>query len=67
MTGHKWYATSGAQGISGRGYSGNEKGGSRCTEIGAYLLGCGKISPAIRVRDMGPEPAYAEGAGRIPP
>ena len=35
--------------------------------IGADVLGGGTISPAIRVIDMGPDTAYVEGAGRIPP
>ena len=36
-------------------------------DIGADLLGSGAIGPAIWVRDMGPDIAYAEVAGRIPP
>ena len=47
--------------------SGTEKGGSRCPDIRADLLGGGKIGPTIRVRDMGTDTAYAEGDGRIPP
>ena len=44
-----------------------EKGGSRCPDIRSDLLGGGKIGPTIRVRDMGPDTAYSEGDGRIPP
>ena len=47
--------------------SGIKHGGSGCPYIGTYLLGCGKIGPAIRVRDMGPDIAYAEGVRRFPP
>ena len=47
--------------------SGTEKGGSRCPDIREDLLGGGKIGPTIWVRDMGPDTAYAEGDGRIPP
>ena len=35
--------------------SGNEQGGSGCPDIGAYILGGGRIGPDIRVRDMGPD------------
>ena len=44
-----------------------DQGGSGCPDIGTYFLGSGSISPAIRVRDMGPDAAYEEGVGRIPP
>ena len=47
--------------------SGTEKGGSRCPDIRADLLGGGKIGPTILVRDMGPDTAYSEGDGGIPP
>ena len=47
--------------------SGTEKGGSRCSDIRADLFGGGKIGPTIRARDMGPDTAYAESDGRIPP
>ena len=47
--------------------SGTEQGGSGCPEIGTDLLGGGTIGPDIRARNMGPDPAYAEGAGWIPP
>ena len=46
---------------------GTEKGGSRCLDIRADLLGGGTISPTIQVRDMGPGTVYVEGAGYIPP
>ena len=45
--------------------SGNEQGDRGCSDIRAYLLGSGTIGAAIRVRDLGPYPAYAEGAGQI--
>ena len=38
---------------------GTEKGGSRCPAIREDILGGGKIGPTIRVRDMGPDTAYA--------
>ena len=41
--------------------------GSGCSDIGKNLLGGGEMGPAIRVRDMGPDAAYEEGIGRIPP
>ena len=44
-----------------------EQGGSRCPDIGTYLLGGGEIGPSIRVRDMDPDGAYEEGFGQIPP
>ena len=44
-----------------------EQGGRGCPDIGTYLIGGSTIGPAVWVRDMGPEPAYAEGAGQIPP
>ena len=44
-----------------------DQGRSRCPDIGAYLLGSGVIGPDIWVRYMGPDTAYAEGAGLIPP
>ena len=37
----------------------NEQGGSGCPDIGADLLGSGTIGTDIRVRDMGPDNAYA--------
>ena len=46
--------------------SGAEQGGSGYLDIGTYLLICGGIGPDIRVRDMGPDIAYAEGVGQIP-
>ena len=51
----------------GEAYSGTEQGGSGCPYIRADLLFSGTISTAIRVRDMDPDIAYAEGAGRITP
>ena len=39
----------------------------RCPEIGANILGGGTIGPDIWFRYIGPDTAYAEGAGRIPP
>ena len=47
--------------------SGVEQGGRRFQDIGIDLLGSGAIGPAIRVRYMVPDTAYAEGVGRIPP
>ena len=44
-----------------------DQGGSGCPDIGTDLLGGGAIGPAIRIRDMGPDAAYEEGIGRIPP
>ena len=44
-----------------------EKGGSGVLDIGEDLLGGGTIGPALRVRYMGPDPADAEGDGRVPP
>ena len=38
-----------------------------CPDTGTDLLGCGTIGTAVRVRDMGPDAAYEEGIGRIPP
>ena len=46
--------------------SGIYQGGSECPYIGADLLGGGTVGPALRVRDMGPDPADTEVAGRIP-
>ena len=46
---------------------GVEQEGSGCQDIGTDLLSGGASGPAIRVRDMGPDTAYAEGVGRIPP
>ena len=43
------------------------QGGSGCPDIRTDLLGGGAIGPAIRVRDMGPDAAYEESIGRIPP
>ena len=43
--------------------SGVDKGGSECPKIGTDLLGSGAIGLAIRVRDMGPDTAYAEVVG----
>ena len=40
---------------------------AQISNIGEYLLGGGTLGPAIQVRYMGPDTAYAEGAGRIPP
>ena len=45
----------------------NDQGGSRCPDIRADILGGGTIGPNIRVKDMGPDTAYAEGVGQIPP
>ena len=47
--------------------SGTDQGGSGCPDIREDLPGGGTIGPAILVRYIGPEPAYAEGAGCIPP
>ena len=44
-----------------------DQGGSGCPDIGTDLLGGGAIGTAVRVRDMGPDAAYEEGIGRIPP
>ena len=44
-----------------------DQGGSRCPYIGTYLLGGGAIGLTIWFRDMGPDAAYEEGVGRIPP
>ena len=44
-----------------------EQGGIVCPDIGTDLLGSGAICPVIRVRDMGPDTAYAEVFGWIPP
>ena len=44
-----------------------DQGGRRCPDIGKYLLGSDAIGPTIWVRDMGPDAAYEEGVGRIPP
>ena len=46
--------------------SGFDQGGSGCLYIGTDLLGGGAIGPAIWVRDMGTDTAYAEGVGRFP-
>ena len=46
---------------------GTEQGGSGFQDMWADLLGGGTISPALRVRDMGPDPPDAKGTGRIPP
>ena len=43
-----------------------EQGGSGCPDIGTDLLGGSAIGNAVRVRDMGPDTAHEEGAGRIP-
>ena len=43
------------------------QGGSGCTDIETCLLGGGEIGPAIRVIEMGPDAAYEEGVGRLPP
>ena len=45
---------------------GTDQRGIRCPDIGVDLLGGGTIGPAIWVREMGPDIAYAEGTGRIP-
>ena len=45
---------------------GTDQGGIGCPDIGADLLGSGAISPAIWVRDIGPDTVYAESDGRIP-
>ena len=47
--------------------SGVEQVGSGVHDIGSDLLGGIAIYPAIQVRDMGPDTAYAEGVGIIPP
>ena len=47
--------------------SANEQGGIECPDIGTDLIGNGAIVPDMRVRDMGIEPTYEEGVGRIPP
>ena len=44
-----------------------DQGGRGCPDIGTYLIGGGAIGTSIRVRDMGPDAAYEEGIGRIPP
>ena len=44
-----------------------DQGGRRFQDIGTDIFGSGAIGPAIRVRDMSPDTAYAEGVGRIPP
>ena len=44
-----------------------DQGRRRCPYIGTYLLGGGAIGPAIQVRDMGPDAAYEEVVGHIPP
>ena len=46
--------------------SGVEQGWGGFQEIRSDLLGGGAIDPAIRVRDTGPDTAYAEGGGVIP-
>ena len=46
---------------------GTEQGGRVCLGIRADLLGGGTIGPDLRVREMGHNPADAEGDGRIPP
>ena len=46
---------------------GTDQGGSGFLDIGADILGDDTIGPAIRVKDMGPNTAYAEGPGWIPP
>ena len=46
---------------------GTDQEGSRCTDIGADLLGGGTIGTAILVRDMDPDTEYAKVAGRNPP
>ena len=43
--------------------TGIEQGGIGCPDIGEDLLVGGTIGPAIRVRDMDPDTAYADGAG----
>ena len=47
--------------------SGTEKGGSGCLDIREDIFGSGTIGTDIQVRDMGPDLAYAEGAGQISP
>ena len=44
-----------------------EHGGSRCPNIGTYLLGGSEIGPAVWVRDMDPDAAHEESIGWIPP
>ena len=44
-----------------------DQGGSGFPDIGGYLLGGGEIGPDIWVRDMGPDAAYEECVGHIPP
>ena len=63
-TGLQWCTTSGASGAAN---SGVEQGGSGFQDIGSDLLGGGAIDPGIQVKDMGPDTAYAEGVGSIPP
>ena len=46
---------------------GVDQGGSGCQDIGRYIFSDGASGPVIRVRDMGPDTAYAKGVGRIPP
>ena len=46
---------------------GIEQGKSGSSDIGEDLLGGGEIGPAIRVIEMGPDAAYEEGVGRLPP
>ena len=44
-----------------------DQGGIGCPDIGKDLLGGCEIGTDIQVRDIGPDAAYEEGIGRIPP
>ena len=46
---------------------GIEQGGSGSTDVRTYIIAGGAIGPAIQIRDMDPDTAYAEGAGWIQP
>ena len=67
-----WLASSGAQPLAHQEEVdlvnlGAKQGRSWYLEIGTDLFGGGAIGPSIRVRDMGPDTAYAEDVGMIPP
>ena len=44
-----------------------DQGGSGCPDIGTDLLDGVETGPDVQVRDMGPDAAYEEGVGQIPP
>ena len=46
---------------------GIEQGGKVCPDIGRDVFGGGTMGPAVWVREMGPNTAYADGPGRISP